>query len=125
MLPVRLPPEVFVSTTPHTVARAKAILLDADKPARFDWVIKGETFWSFQDPRVTACQHIVDLDQVEGIETNLLAFHEDVDERHNFSFLLKQALNHQVREHLHWDKDRKLFYFKALAPNESRVLSYE
>jgi hypothetical protein len=125
MLPVRLPPEVFVSTTPHTVAKAKAILLDADKPARFDWVIKGETFWSFQDPRATACQHIVDLDQVEGIETNLLAFHEDVDERHNFSFLLKQALNHQVREHLHWDKDRKLFYFKALAPNESRVFAYE
>jgi Domain of unknown function (DUF4365) len=125
MLPVRLPIEVFVATTPHTVAQAKAILLDADEPARFDWVIKGGSFWSFQDPRATVCQHIVDLDQVEAIETELLAFHEDVDERHNFSFLLRQALDHQVREHLNWDKDRKLFYFKALAPNEPRVFAYE
>lgn len=125
MLPVRLPAEMFVATTPHTVAKAKAILLDADKPARFDWVIKGGSFWSFQDPRETVCQHIVDLDQVEAVETNLLAFHEDVDERHNFSFLLRKALDHQVWEDLNWDKERKLFYFKALAPNEARVFAYE
>ncbi len=52
---------------------------------------------------------------VEAIETELLAFHEDVAERNNFAFLLRQALDHQVREHLNWDKDRKLFYFKALS----------
>jgi hypothetical protein len=125
MLPVRLPTEVFVATTPHTVAQAKAILLDADEPARFDWVIKGGSFWSFHDPRATVCRHIVDLDQVEAIETGLLAFHEDVDERFNFSFLLRQALDHQIREHLNWEKDRKLFYFMALAPNEPRVFAYE
>jgi len=125
MLPVRLPAEMFVATTPHTVAKAKAILLDADQPARFDWVIKGGSFWSFQDPRATDCQLIVDLDQVESIDTSLLAFHEDLDERHSFSFLLKQALDHQVRDHLNWDKKGKLFYFKALAPNEPRVFAYE
>jgi Domain of unknown function (DUF4365) len=125
MLPLRLPAEVFVATTSHTVAKAKSILLDADEPARFDWVIKGESFWSFQDPRVTVCRHIVDLDQLEAIETDLLAFHEDVVQRNNFAFLLRQALGHQVGEHLSWDKDRELFYFKALAPNEPRVFNYD
>jgi hypothetical protein len=125
MLPVRLPTEMFVASTPYSVPEARAILLDADEPPRFDWVIKGGSFWSFQDPRATICRHIVDLDQVEAIETGLLAFHDDLEERHNFSFLLRQALDHQVREHLNWDKDRKLFYFKALTPNESRVFAYE
>jgi hypothetical protein len=125
MLPLRLPTEVFVATTPHTVARAKAILVDVEEPARFDWVIKGGTFWSFQDPRTTVCRHIVDLDQVEAIETDLLAFHEDLAERNNFAFLLRQALGHQVGEQLSWDKDRELFYFKALAPDQTRMFAYE
>ena len=125
ILPVTLPNEIFVSSTPHTPKKAAAILLDADEPPRFDWVIKGETFWSFADPRESVCRNIVDRDQVEAIDTATLAFHEDHDEQNNFAFLLKKAIDHQVRKDLSWNKDRKLFYFRALAENSSRTFSYE
>lgn len=124
ILPVKLPTEVFVSSTQHTPKKAAAILLEGDE-ARFDWAIKGGTFWSFSDPRETACRDIVDLDQVEAIETSLLAFHEDHDEQNNFAFLLRKTLDHQVRNELRWSKDRKLFYVRALAENASRSFSYE
>lgn len=125
MLPVKLPAEVFVSTTSHTRKQAAAILLEADEPARFDWVIKGDTFWSFHDPRTSVCRNIVDLDQVEAIEIEALAFHEDIDERNNFSYLLKQALGHQVRAELSWDKEKKLYYFRAKARNTPRTFKYQ
>lgn len=125
ILPLTLPDEIFVASTPHTPKRAASILLDGDAPARFDWVIKDGTFWSFADPRETGCRHIVDLDQVEAIETAHLAFHEDIDERNNFAYLLRKALDHQVRSDLGWNKDRKLFYFKAEAADQSRKYSYE
>jgi uncharacterized protein DUF4365 len=124
ILPVKLPAEVFVSSTPHTPKKAAAVLLDGDE-ARFDWTIKGGTFWSFSDPRETVCRDIVDLDQVEAIETSVLAFHEDHDEQNNFAFLLRKTLDHQVRHELRWNKDRKLFYVRALAENTSRSFSYE
>ena len=41
---------------------------------------------------------------------NYLAFHEDLDEQHKFSFLLRQTLRHQVAEDLYWEKERKLLY---------------
>lgn len=125
MLPVVLPAEIYVASTPHTAKKAAGILLDRDEPARFDWVIKGGSFWSFHDPRNSPCKHIIDLDQVEAIETAHFAFHEDEDERYNFSFLLRKALDHQVRADLNWNKDRKIFYFKAFAPNKPRSFSYE
>jgi hypothetical protein len=124
ILPVVLPPEVFVSSTPHTPKKAAAILLNGDAP-RFDWTINGGTFWSFTDPRETVCKDIVDLDQVEAIETSALAFHEDHDEQNNFAFLLRKTLDHQVRNELRWSKDRKLFYVRALAENTSRAFSYD
>jgi hypothetical protein len=125
ILPVSLPDEVFVTTTPHTAKQATARILDADEPARFDWVIKGNSFWSFHDPRTSSCDQIVDLDQVEAIEIEHLAFHEDLDERNNFSFLLNQTLRHQVRTDLEWDKEGRLLYFRARAENESRAFHYQ
>lgn len=125
MLPITLPAEIFVASTAHTSKQAAAILLDGDEPARFDWVIKGETFWSFHDPRTSVCRHIVDLDQVEAIDSKHLAFHDDVEERYTFAFLLRQTLGHQTRGDLAWNKDRKIYYFKAKAENESRVYHYE
>ena len=35
ILPVKLPPEIFVATTPYTAKKAEAILLDSEEPARF------------------------------------------------------------------------------------------
>lgn len=125
ILPLTLPAEMFVSSTPYAPKQAAAILLDADEPPRFDWVIKGGTFWSFADPRENACQRIVDLDQVEGIETTFLAFHEDHDEQNTFAYLLRKAFDHQVRADLSWSKSRKLFYFRAKAENTPRTFAYE
>lgn len=125
ILPITMPSELFAASTAYTPKQAAAILYDADEPARFDWVIKGGTFWSFSDPRATTCKHIVDIDQVDAIDTALLAFHEERDEQSNFAFLLRKALDHQVREDLSWNKDRKLYYFRALAENKSRTFSYD
>lgn len=125
ILPVTLPNEMFVATTPYTPKRAAAILLDADESARFDWVIRGGNFWSFLDPRETVCRHVVDLDQVEAIDTSILAFHEDRDEQNNFAYLLRSTFGHQVRADLGWSKERKLYYFRAHAENTSRIFAYE
>ncbi len=84
LLPVRLPPEMFVASTAFTPKKAIATLLDGDA-ARFDWVIHGRSYWSFHDPRQAATSAIVDLDQVESIDTSLLADHEDIQEQNNFA----------------------------------------
>ena len=124
ILPITLPTEVFVASTPHTPKKAAAILLDGNSP-RFDWAIKGGTFWSFSDPRETVCRKLVDFDQVEAINTTALAFQEEQDEQNNFAFLLRKTLDHQVQNDLRWNKDRKLFYVRALAENTSRTFAYE
>lgn len=125
ILPLTLPPEIFVSSAPHNAKKAVALLLSSDESPRFDWVIKNETFWSFFDPRETVCRQLVDIDQVEAVETSALAFHEDHDEQNTFAFLLRKAFDHQVRKDLCWNKERKLFYFRAMAENTSRVFAYE
>src|SRR5262249_58901281 len=56
MLPVRLPAEMFVATTPHTVAKGKQILLDADQPSLFEWSLKVGSFCSFYGPPATDCR---------------------------------------------------------------------
>lgn len=68
-LPISLSAEMFVATTPFSGRKVTAVLLDGDEPARFDWVIRGSDFWSFHDPRASSCREIVDLDQVEAIDT--------------------------------------------------------
>lgn len=125
ILPITLPKEMFVATTPYNGRKATAVLLEADEPARFDWVIRGSEFWSLRDPRTSPCRKIVDLDQVEAIDTGQLAFHDEEDEQNNFIFLLRNALKHQVREELSWSKDRKLLYFRSLHANTTRNFAYD
>lgn len=123
MLPVTLPAEVFTATTSLNGSRATASLL-ADGGARFDWTIRGGVFWSFHDPRTSVCRSIVELDQVEAIDTASLADHDDVDEQHAFSYLLRMALSHQFRNDLAWCKEGKYLYFRAPAPNTKRTFAY-
>jgi hypothetical protein len=124
ILPVTLPREIFVTTTSYTAKQAVSILLNCGEPVRFAWTIKGGIFWSFSDPRDSACRHIVDVDQVEAIETSEVAFDEDHDSLNNFAFLLRKTLEHQVRADLNWNKERKLYYFKALEVNKPRSFTY-
>lgn len=124
MLPITLPREMFVASTPYESKRAITVLFDQGEP-RFDWVIKNGTFWSFHDPRDEVTAAIVDLDQVEAFETQLLAFHEDIDEQNNFAYLLRQTLRHQMRTELDWDKDSKVFFSRAVEENQPRRFYYQ
>jgi len=86
ILPITLPSEMFVTTTPYNGRNAVGMLLENADSARFDWVIRGDEFWSFHDPRTSSCRDIIDLDQVEAIDTEHLAQHEDLNEQNNFIF---------------------------------------
>lgn len=124
MLPIKLPPEIFLASTPYDAKTAMAVLFEGGNP-RFDWVIKAGTFWSFQDPRETSCCDIVDIDQVEAIDTESIAFHDDVDELNNFSFLLRQTLRHQTQADLSWCNEQKAFYFSADQHSIRRNFAYD
>jgi hypothetical protein len=125
LLPVKLPTEIFVASSPFDSRRAIKILFEQDEPPRFDWVIKDGTFWSFHDPREAVTGAIVDLDQVEAIETPLIAYHQDIHEQNNFAFFLRQTLQHQMQRDLVWDKEKKLFYVRALADSQPRTFYYQ
>ena len=125
ILPINLSSEIYVAPTAYNGKKAAAILLDQDESPRFDWAIKGGFYWSFHDPRNSSCKEIVDVDQVEAIETELLAFHEDIGEQNNFAFLLKKTLEHQYGIDLRWSKDKRLFYFRAQHADTSRSFHYE
>ncbi|MEO1324729.1 MAG: DUF4365 domain-containing protein, partial [Pseudomonadota bacterium] len=111
LLPIVLPEEIFVSSTSYDGKKATSVLLDSNDTPRFDWAIKSGSFWSFHNPREEVTREIVDLDQVEAIDTATIAFHEDIHEQNNFAFLLRNALQHQFRDELRWDKIKRLFYF--------------
>ena len=124
VLPISLPNEMFVASTSYDVRKALAILHEDHPSARFDWIIRGGTFWSFHDPRTSGCEAIVDEDQVEAVSTDLLAFHDDEDEQSKFIHLLRETLKHQLQSDLQWDKAKKLLYFRALEKNVTRRFSY-
>ena len=124
LLPVVLPPEIFVATSPYESKRAIAELVNQQEPPRFDWTIRDGAFWSFHDPRTASTRAIVDLDQVEAVETRALASHQDIDEQNNFLFLLRQTLRHQFSNDLAWGKDGRLLYFQALERNQPRTFQY-
>lgn len=124
VLPVHPPEEMFIASTSLSSDAAIARLLQADEPARFDWTISGRTFWSFHDPRKSACQTIVDLDQVEAFETFRLSEHDAIQERNTFAFLLRKTLEHQFREELRWSKDSRALYFAAPDRNTAKTFAY-
>jgi hypothetical protein len=125
IIPLKLPRELFVATTPFAPKKAVSILLDGDQSPRFDWVMRAGRFWSFHDPRTSVCREIVDGDQVEAIDTEYLAYHEDEDERYIFAHLLRDTLRHQFRDDLWWSKARKLLYFRALEEGTTRTFYYD
>lgn len=125
MMPINLPNEMYVSSTQCSGRQALAIILDDKPSARFDWLVFGNTVWSFHDPREESTSAIVDLDQVDAIETDMIANHEDEDHRHQFSFLLRKALDHAFEGKLRWNKDKRLFYIPAKQRNTPVKFSYK
>lgn len=124
LLPIELPTEVFTASTPYDARKAMAILFDGHEPPRFDWIIRNGTFWSFHDPRTSCCREIIDHDQVDAIDTEAIAFPDDVDEEGKFIHLLRETLRHQTREDLTWSKSRKILYFSAIETDATRNYSY-
>lgn len=125
MIPVKLPDEIFVATSPHEHRKAMAILLDDRATARFDWTIHSGTYWSFHDPRVVSTKAIVDIDQVEAIDTEIIAGHEDDDQRNQFAFLLRLTLQAQFQGKLRWHRDKKIFYVPAEERNKPVSFPYQ
>jgi hypothetical protein len=80
LLRIKLPDEIFVASSPFGSGRDAIPELVKDDNTRFDWVIRRRRFVSFSDPREFATKSIVDLDQVEAVETALFAFNDDLDD---------------------------------------------
>ncbi len=124
MMRVRLPDEIFISTSPFGF-RGDAIpdLLKQGNP-RFDWVIQKRRFVSFFDPREFGTRAIVDLDQVEAVDTKLFTLNDDLDDMNCTIDLLRRTLSRQTRDQLSFLKDERLFHFHALDENKSRTYKY-
>lgn len=125
LLPISLPSEIFVASTPFDRKGAIREMYDSGETARYDWTIKDGTFWSFHDPRDAVTRVVVDPDQVEAVETSMIGYHEDLDQQNEFSFLLRQTLQHQMQDDLAWDKEARVFYVKALEDSQPRTFHYQ
>jgi hypothetical protein len=91
---------------------------------RFDWVIRNRRFVSFFDPREYATRAIVDLDQVEAVETKSFALNDDLDDTNDMIELLRRTVERQTSEQLLYLPKEWLFYFRATAINKSRSYRY-
>jgi hypothetical protein len=91
---------------------------------RFDWVIRKRRFVSFFDPRDYGTRSIVDLDQVDAVDTNLLAFNDDLDDTNDMTDLLRRAVERQTSTQLSYLRKDRLFHFRATAINKSRSYRY-
>ena len=80
LLRIKLPDEIFLASSPFGSGRDAIPELMKHDNTRFDWVIRKRRFVSFFDPRDYATRAIVDLDQVDAVDTNLLAFNDDPDD---------------------------------------------
>jgi Domain of unknown function (DUF4365) len=124
LLRIRLPDEIFLATSPFgSGPDAIPELVKNDNP-RFDWVIRKRRFVSFFDPREFATRAIVDLDQVEAIDTKLLAFNDDVDDTNNMIDLLRRTVERQTSTQLSYLREDRLFHFRATEINRARSYRY-
>jgi len=89
---------------------------------RFDWVIRKRRFVSFFDPRDYGTSAIVDLDQVEAVETKLLALNDDLDDTNDMMDLLRRTVERQTSGQLSYLRKERLFHFRATEINRSRKL---
>jgi uncharacterized protein YdcH (DUF465 family) len=121
MMRLRLPDEIFIATSPFGAGKDAIPDLLKQKNPRFDWVIRKRRFVSFFDPREYGTRAIVDLDQVEAVDTKLFVLNDDLDDTID---LLRRSLARQTSNQItHLPKDR-LFYFHALRENKPRSYKY-
>lgn len=124
MLRIRLPDEIFLASSPFGAGRDAIPELVKHDDTRFDWVIRKRRFVSFFDPRDYATRAIVDVDQVEAVDTELLANNYDLDDTNDMIDLLRRTVEWQVGGQLSFSRKERLFYFRAMRINRSRSYRY-
>jgi hypothetical protein len=119
MLRVVLPGEIFVAASLYGSGRdAARELAKFDGHAPFDWVIRDRRFISFRDPREGPLTEIIDVGSVEAVETEAVAFTDDIDGEHAFIDLLARSLSVQMDDDLSHDRESHALFFRALGLNK-------
>lgn len=125
MVRVLMPDEIFVGASLFGSGREAAReLASADPHAPFDWVIRDRRFISFRDPRGTALSAIVDEGSVEAVETELVAFPDELDDEYMFIDLLSRTLSVQFERDLAFDRESRALYFRAHEQGKGRKYYY-
>jgi DNA-binding transcriptional regulator YiaG len=124
LLRIKLPDEIFFASSPFGSGRDAIPELVKHDDTRFDWVIRKRRFASFFDPRDYATRAIVDLDQVDAVDTKLFAFNDDLDDTNDVIDLLRRTVERQTSEQLSYLRKERLFHFRATDINKSRSYKY-
>ena len=125
MLAMLLPETIWVGRSPFRSQREAIKDMMARRGRHFfDWVIRERTFWSFRDPRDSAVSELVDIDSLECLETEAIAFPDDPADENAVIELLRRSVEAQVRDDLAFDKDSKSLFFRARAPGAKRAYEY-
>ena len=124
MLRIRLPDEIFIATSPFGDGKDAIPELLKQSNARFDWVIRKRRYVSFFDPTKFGTRAVVDLDQVEAVDTELFVLNDDVDDGNDTINLLRRTLQHQIASQVSYLTKERLFHFHAFAANKSRSYRY-
>jgi hypothetical protein len=125
MVRVILPDEIFIASSLFSSGREAAReLASIDPHAPYDWVIRERRFLSFRDPRGASLTEIGDEGSVEGIETDSVAFPDDLDDEHLFIELLGRTLSVQLEHELSYDRESRALYFRAPGQNKGRKYRY-
>jgi hypothetical protein len=124
MLRIRLPDEIFIATSPFGDGKDAIPELLKQSDTRFDWVIRKRRYVSFFDPTKFGTRAVVDLDQVEAVDTELFVLDDDVDDGNDTINLLRRTLQRQIASQVSYLTKERLFHFHALAANKSRSYRY-
>jgi hypothetical protein len=124
LLRIKLPDKIFLASSPFGSGRDAIPELVKHVDTRFDWVIRKRRFVSFFDPRDYATRAIVDLDQVDPIDTKLFAFNDDLDDTNAAIDLLRRTVERQTSGQLSYLRKERLFHFRATEISKSRSYKY-
>lgn len=121
---IKLPDEIFLASSPFGSGSDAIPELVKYDNTRFDWVIRKRRFVSFFDPRDYATRAVIDLDQLDAVETKLFAFNDDLDDANDMIDLLRRTVERQTSGQLTYLRKERLFHFRATAINKSRSYRY-
>lgn len=125
MMRIKLPDEIFVSTSPFASGRDAVPELTKHGASRFDWVIRKRRYLSFFDPRKYTTKYLVDDDQVEAVDTSLVALTDDLDDQNAVVELLRRTAERQLASELSYLRRDRIFHFNAKGENSTRSYRYE